>query len=79
MNTQNFYQNQDIKKISNCIEAQNYIKELCKEINGSYNSEWCKNYFIINFPRLTKCKMGRILLGLDQGDKSQYYYVPNPF
>jgi hypothetical protein len=79
MNTKNFYQNQDISKISNCIEAQHYIRELCKEINGEYNSEWCRNYFITNFPRLTKCEMGRILLGLQKGDKKQYWYVPNPF
>jgi hypothetical protein len=79
MNTQNLYKNQDISKISNCIEAQHYTIELCKEVNGVHDSEWCRNYFITNFPRLTKVEMGRILLGLQKGDKGQYRYVPNPF
>jgi recombinational DNA repair protein RecR len=79
MTNKTHYQNLDIAKISNCIDAEQYVRGLCLELNGSHDSEWCKNYFINTFPRLTKVKMGRILLGLEIGNKQNYYYTPNPF
>ena len=79
MKNANHFKNQDLKKITNCIEAELFIRNLCIEINGEYNSEWSKNYFITKFPRLANVKMGKILLGLEKGDKFNYYYVPNPF
>ena len=79
MSTAKNFQNQNIQKITNCVEAESSIRNLCLEVNGVYDSEWCKHYFISTFPRLSKVKMGKILLGLEQGDKSNYYYVPNPF
>ena len=68
-----------VSKITNCIEAESFIRNLCIEINGVHDSQWCKDYFIKTFPNLTECEMGKILLGLQKGNRFNYYYVPTPF
>lgn len=68
-----------ISKIRNCIDAEIFVKTLCKKINGQYNSKWCKSYFTTNFERLLKTRIGKQLMGIEQPDHSQYYYTANPF
>jgi hypothetical protein len=64
--------------ITNAIDAESVTRELCILINGKHNSQWCVDFFTMNFPRMIKCKMAKILLG--QEEKTQaYYYQPNKF
>jgi hypothetical protein len=64
--------------ITNAIDAESVTRELCILINGKHNSQWCNDFFTMNFPRLLKTKMSKLLLG--QAEKTQaYYYEPNKF
>jgi hypothetical protein len=78
MNNKRF-QSFDLTKINNAIAAEDYVRGLCKEINGKHDSVWCKDFFTKTFPRLVNTRIGRELLGLEKGDKREYYYVANSF
>ena len=73
------FQSIDPSTITNAVDAQTHVLGMCLEINGKHDSQWCRDYFTKTFPRLTKCTMGRVLLGLEEGQKHAYHYVPRPF
>ena len=64
---------------TNAIVAEQITREECRRVLGRHSSEWCKAFFAKHFARLTKCRMGRILMGEERPNKSAYYYTPNPF
>ncbi len=73
-----FYLLQKKSLITNAIDAESVTRELCVLINGKHNSQWCIDFFTMNFPKLIKCKMGKILLGQEEKTEA-YYYQPNKF
>jgi hypothetical protein len=64
--------------IKDAMNAESVTRELCILINGKHDTKWCIDFFTMNFPRMLKCGMAKILLG--QQEKTQaYYYQPNKF
>ena len=64
---------------SNAIVAEQITREECQRVLGRHSSKWCKAFFAKHFSRMLKCRMGRILMGVEVANKSMYYYTPNPF
>lgn len=73
---------QDAIKINNALEAEIYTRETCRMLFGRHDTDWCRSFFALNFPRLVKCEMGKILMGTQPPyptSNRPYYYTPNPF
>ena len=71
-----------IETITNAIDAEFYTREMCLITNGNHIPEWCRSFFAQNFPRLTQCEAGRILMGLKPPypeNMRPYHYTPQPF
>ena len=73
------FQSIDTTKITNAVDAQTHVLGMCLEINGKHDSQWCRDYFTATFPRLTKCTIGRVLLGLEPRNERSTGYMPRPF
>lgn len=72
----------EVLRITNALEAEIYTREKCRLLFGRHDTDWCRSFFSINFPRLLNCQMGKILMGKQPpyGIKERpYYYTPTPF
>jgi hypothetical protein len=66
------------KTVTNMCEAE-YITRVAAKKAGEPTRYWMRQFCERNFARFSNCQMYQILMGTEDGDKRQYYYVPNPF
>jgi len=65
------------KSVTNMCEAE-YITRTAARKVGEPTRYWMRQFCERNFSRFSKCEMYNILMGLEEGDKREYHYVPNP-